>query len=75
MPLTPFHHPVAYAIYKLDRRLSLPGLVVGSMFPDLEIPIIFLLYHDLSFHFPEDFSSNSLILTNSLRIFKLVYSS
>jgi len=44
LPLTPLHHPVAYFIYKLDKRLSLPGLVVGCMFPDLEIPLIVLLF-------------------------------
>lgn len=40
LPLTPFHYPVAYLVYKVDKRLSLPGLAVGSMFPDVEIPII-----------------------------------
>ncbi len=44
MPLTLFHYPIAYFLYKLDKRLSLPGLVVGCMFPDLEIPIIILLF-------------------------------
>ncbi len=44
MPLTPLHHPLAYFIYKLDKRLSLPGLIVGCMFPDLEIPFIFLFF-------------------------------
>ena len=42
MPLTPLHHPLAYFIYKLDKRLSLPGLIVGCMIPDLEIPFIVL---------------------------------
>ena len=44
MPLTPLHYPIAYFIYKLDKRLSLPGLVVGCMFPDLEIPVMALLF-------------------------------
>ena len=44
MPITPFHYPVAYLIYKLGGKLSLPGLVVGSMLPDVEIPIMFLLF-------------------------------
>ena len=43
MPPTPLHHPIAYFIYKLDKRLSLPGLIVGCMFPDLEVPFIVLL--------------------------------
>ena len=42
MPVTPFHQPVAYVIYKLGGKLSLPGLIVGSMVPDLEIPFIIL---------------------------------
>lgn len=40
MPLTPFHYPIAFGISRLDKRLNLPGLIVGSMFPDLEIPVI-----------------------------------
>jgi len=44
LPLTPFHHPIAYFIYKIDKRLSLPGLIVGCMFPDLEIPFIVMLF-------------------------------
>jgi len=44
LPLTPLHYPIAYFIYKLDKRFSLPGLIVGSMFPDLEIPFIFLFF-------------------------------
>jgi len=45
LPLTPFHYPMAYLIYRISSRLKLglPGLVVGSMFPDLEIPFIILL--------------------------------
>ena len=44
LPLTPFHYPVAYVLYKLGGKLSLPALVVGSMVPDLEIPVIVLLF-------------------------------
>ena len=43
MPLTPFHYPVAYVLYKLNGKLSLPGLIVGSMFSDLEIPVLLVL--------------------------------
>jgi len=43
LPLTPLHYPVAYVLYKLHKKLSLPGLTVGSMFPDLEIPILISL--------------------------------
>ena len=44
MPITPFHHPVAYLIYKLGGKLSLPAVIVGSMLPDLEIPFMVLLF-------------------------------
>ena len=44
MPLTPLHHPVAFFLYKLYGRFSLPGLIVGCMFPDLEIPFMVLLF-------------------------------
>ncbi|PVX24969.1 MAG: hypothetical protein CW691_05940 [Candidatus Bathyarchaeum sp.] len=44
MPLTPLHHPLAYFIYKLHKQLSLPGLIVGCMFPDLEIPCMVLFF-------------------------------
>jgi len=44
LPFTPFHHPLAYALHRLESELSLPELVVGSMVPDLEIPIIFLVF-------------------------------
>jgi len=47
LPLTPFHYPVAYILYKLNRKLSLPGLVVGSMSPDLETLIQFVLFGSL----------------------------
>jgi len=43
LPLTPFHHPIAYFIHKIDKKLSLPGLIVGCIFPDLEIPFITLI--------------------------------
>ena len=46
LPATPFHYPLAYLIHKVDERLSLPALVVGSMFPDLEIPVIVSLFGD-----------------------------
>ncbi|MCW4022554.1 MAG: DUF4184 family protein [archaeon] len=42
MPVTPLHYPIAYFIHKLDKQLSLPGLIVGCMFPDLENPFIML---------------------------------
>jgi hypothetical protein len=40
MPITPLHYPFAYAISRLNRGLSLPGLVVGSFIPDIEVPFM-----------------------------------
>lgn len=44
MPLTPLHYPIAYFLHKLSRNFSLPGLIVGSMIPDLEIPFVVLIF-------------------------------
>jgi membrane-bound metal-dependent hydrolase YbcI (DUF457 family) len=44
LPLTPLHYPVAYFFHKLGGNLSLPGLIVGSLVPDLEIPFILLIF-------------------------------
>jgi membrane-bound metal-dependent hydrolase YbcI (DUF457 family) len=45
LPITPFHYPLAYIIYRLGKqKLSLPALIVGSMLPDLEIPVMVLLF-------------------------------
>jgi membrane-bound metal-dependent hydrolase YbcI (DUF457 family) len=35
---------VAYVLYKLHNKLNLPGLAIGSMFTDLEVPILVLLF-------------------------------
>jgi hypothetical protein len=35
---------VAYVLYKLNKNLTLPGLTVGSMFPDLEVPVLYLFF-------------------------------
>ena len=45
MVVTPLHYLIAYGLYKLSRRrLSLLGLVVGSVVPDLEVPVFYALY-------------------------------
>ena len=45
MPATPLHYPVAWGLSKLDKRLNLPGLIVGSFIPDIEVPILFLFFN------------------------------
>ncbi|MEM3383453.1 MAG: DUF4184 family protein [Nitrososphaerales archaeon] len=44
MPVTPLHYFLAYIIYKISKfNLNFPALIVGSIVPDLEAPIIFLI--------------------------------
>ncbi len=45
LPITPFHYPVAKILHRLDPKvsLSLPALIVGSMVPDLEVPVMCFL--------------------------------
>jgi len=59
LPVTPFHYPLAYVLSKVDKRLSLPGVVVGAMVSDLEIPLIILF-------FPDQFPNNRLVLHSLL---------
>ncbi len=50
MPITPLHYPLAHGLSKLDKKLSLPGLVVGSVIPDLEVPLMWIFFRDLPDH-------------------------
>jgi len=44
MPATPLHYFPAYIIHKMSRfNLNFPALIVGSIVPDLEVPMIFLI--------------------------------
>jgi hypothetical protein len=43
MPFTPLHYPIAYAARRLGNGLSMPGLVVGSFAPDIEVPLLWML--------------------------------
>ena len=44
MPLTPLHYPAGYLLSKTNKKLSLPGLIVGSVIPDIEVPIMWVLF-------------------------------
>jgi membrane-bound metal-dependent hydrolase YbcI (DUF457 family) len=44
MPVTPLHYPLAWILSKADRRLPLPGLVVGCVIPDIEVPILWYFF-------------------------------
>jgi hypothetical protein len=50
MPATPFHYPFAFLISKTNKRFLLPGLVVGSVIPDIEIPIMWVFFPGLPDH-------------------------
>lgn len=58
MPVTPLHYPVAWGLSKINKRLNLPGLIVGSFIPDIEVPILFLFFRGI---FPDHFILHSLI--------------
>lgn len=44
MPVTPLHYPAGYILSKTNKRLSLPGLLVGSVIPDIEVPMMWYLF-------------------------------
>ncbi len=50
MPFTPMHYPVGYGLSKADRRLSFPGLIVGSVIPDVEVLVLRFFFPDLLDH-------------------------
>ncbi|MFW9794157.1 MAG: DUF4184 family protein [Candidatus Thorarchaeota archaeon] len=50
MPVTPFHYPLAHGVSKLDKTLSLPGVIVGSVIPDIEVPLMWIFFSDLPDH-------------------------
>jgi len=52
------HYPVAWGLSKLNKRLNLPGLIVGSIIPDIEVPILILFFNGV---FPDHFIMHSLI--------------
>ena len=70
MPLTPFHYPVAYLMYKIGDRLSFPALIVSSLVPDLETLALYVatgrLYRGVVLH--------SLLGVATLGLFLAVFS-
>lgn len=50
MPITPLHYPLAFGLSKTNKRLLLPGVVVGSVIPDIEVPIMWVFFSDLPDH-------------------------
>jgi len=50
MPATPFHYPFAFLISKTNKRMSLPALVVGSVMPDIEVPLMWIFFSSLPDH-------------------------
>jgi len=58
IPFTPLHYPVAWGLSKIDKRLNLPGLIVGSFIPDIEVPILIVFFNGF---LPDHFIMHSLI--------------
>jgi hypothetical protein len=50
MPFTPLHYPLAFVLSKTNKKLLLPGVVVGSMVPDIEVPILRIFFNGLPDH-------------------------
>lgn len=58
MPITPLHYPVAWGLSKLNKKLNLPGLIVGSFIPDIEYLFYFIFFPGF---IPDFFILHSLI--------------
>ncbi len=58
MPFTLFHYPFGYGISKISKNLSLPGLLVGAVIPDIEVPILALFFEGV---YPDHFILHSLV--------------
>ena len=50
MPVTPLHYPLAHGLSKINKRLLLPGVVVGSVIPDIEVPLMRIFFSNLPDH-------------------------
>jgi membrane-bound metal-dependent hydrolase YbcI (DUF457 family) len=50
MPFTPLHYPLAFVLSKTNKKLLLPGVVVGSVIPDIEVPIMWVFFNGLPDH-------------------------
>jgi len=52
------HYPIAWGLSKIDKRLNLPGLIIGSFIPDIEVPILIFFFNGV---LPDHFILHSLI--------------
>lgn len=50
MPATPLHYPIGFGLSKTSKKLSFPGLIVGSAIPDIEVPIMWIFFPSLPDH-------------------------
>lgn len=58
MPFTLFHYPFGYWLSKVNKNLSLPGLLVGAVIPDIEVPFLFVFFSGV---YPDHFILHSLL--------------
>ena len=57
------HYPIAWGLSKIDKRLNLPGLIVGSFILDIEVPILLVFFNGV---LPDHFILHSLVGALSL---------
>jgi membrane-bound metal-dependent hydrolase YbcI (DUF457 family) len=50
MPVPPLHYPLALGLSKTSKKLILPGVVVGSVIPDIEVPLLRIFFSGLPDH-------------------------
>jgi membrane-bound metal-dependent hydrolase YbcI (DUF457 family) len=50
LPITPLHYPLAFGLSKTNKRILLPGVIVGSVIPDIEVPLMWVFFSDLPDH-------------------------
>ncbi|MGY5852288.1 MAG: DUF4184 family protein [Candidatus Thorarchaeota archaeon] len=58
MPFTIFHYPLAWGLSRVDKRLSLPALIVGAVMPDIEVPFLIMFFRGI---LPDHYILHSLI--------------
>ncbi len=70
LPVTPLHYPFAFGISKVNKKLNLSGLVVGTVFPDIEVPILVIFFQNI---LPDHLVLHSLIGAFTVGLFLAIF--